>query len=119
MILVIAVIDELEDLWGGLALVLLLILSIIFICMPIALLVDYSTTKKTNAKYEQIKEQISRKTELLPKVDFKSDENDDSSACTSKVSIYSKDLVELKKLLDLGIITKEEFDAKKKQLLGL
>jgi hypothetical protein len=29
------------------------------------------------------------------------------------------DLVKLKTLLDQGIITQEEFDAKKKQLLGL
>lgn len=31
----------------------------------------------------------------------------------------SEDLVKLKELLDMGIITKDEFDAKKKQLLGL
>ena len=34
-------------------------------------------------------------------------------------SVQSNDLRELKSLLDDGIITKEEFDAKKKQLLGL
>ena len=30
-----------------------------------------------------------------------------------------EDIVKLKNLLDMGIITQEEFDAKKKQLLGL
>ena len=29
------------------------------------------------------------------------------------------DLIKLKELLDMGIITQEEFDAKKKQILGL
>ena len=32
---------------------------------------------------------------------------------------FTEELIELKKLLDSGIITQEEFDAKKKQLLGL
>jgi predicted Zn-dependent peptidase len=32
---------------------------------------------------------------------------------------YNEELIELKALLDSGVITQEEFDAKKKQLLGL
>ena len=32
---------------------------------------------------------------------------------------YAEELKKFKELLDSGIITKEEFDAKKKQLLGL
>ncbi len=38
---------------------------------------------------------------------------------TQAVGTASEQLIELKKLLDSGIITEEEFDAKKKQLLGL
>lgn len=32
---------------------------------------------------------------------------------------YTQELIKLKDLVDLGILTQEEFDAKKKQLLGL
>ena len=32
---------------------------------------------------------------------------------------FMKELKKMKELLDMGIITQEEFDAKKKQLLGL
>ena len=37
----------------------------------------------------------------------------------SERSMKDKELKELKELLDAGIITQEEFDAKKKELLGL
>lgn len=37
----------------------------------------------------------------------------------TNAKFVSGELVEYKKLLDMGIITQEEFDAKKKQLLGL
>lgn len=42
-----------------------------------------------------------------------------TSATTEKSQTKADELREIKKLLDDGIITQEEFDAKKKQLLGL
>lgn len=38
---------------------------------------------------------------------------------SEKKESFSGDLIELKKLLDMEIITQEEFDAKKKQILGI
>lgn len=32
---------------------------------------------------------------------------------------YTDELINLKKLVDAGVITQDEFDAKKKQILGL
>ena len=52
-------------------------------------------------------------------------ENDTPNAKTSVQQVETKpegkysELIELKRLLDMGIITQEEFDAKKKVLLGL
>ena len=40
-------------------------------------------------------------------------------AAPTSVSEAADDLMKLKELLDAGILTQEEFDAKKKQLLGL
>ncbi len=40
-------------------------------------------------------------------------------AAAAPARISAQELKELKELLDSGIITQEEFDAKKKQLLGL
>lgn len=45
--------------------------------------------------------------------------HDDVENKDSKVQIPTDQLIELKKLLDLGIISESEFFAKKKQLLGL
>lgn len=41
------------------------------------------------------------------------------AAAPTSVSEAADDLLKLKELLDAGILTQEEFDAKKKQLLGL
>ena len=41
------------------------------------------------------------------------------AAAPASVSEAADDLLKLKELLDAGILTQEEFDAKKKQLLGL
>lgn len=54
----------------------------------------------------------------------KSPKNDDGlmgvpANCISSTSDDLSTLVKLKELLDSGILTQEEFDAKKKQLLGL
>ena len=51
-----------------------------------------------------------------------SDVSDDPNAAvkTDKAAVSSADeLKKFKELLDMGVITQEEFDAKKKQLLGL
>lgn len=42
----------------------------------------------------------------------------DSISAENKVESFD-DLIKLKQLLDMGVITQEEFDAKKKQMLGL
>ena len=111
--------NEFEGIWGVLTFGLLLALSIIFICMPIALFMDYPASKKVKAKYEEIKKRLPEATERSKEVDPQIAENNVSAAYTSKLVIHSEDLIELKKLLDLGIITQEEFDRKKKQLLNL
>ena len=41
------------------------------------------------------------------------------AAAPASISEAADDLLKLKELLDAGILTQEEFDAKKKQLLGL
>lgn len=48
----------------------------------------------------------------------KLEESDKASVPVEPVNNYGE-LVELKKLLDMGVITQEEFDTKKKQILGL
>ena len=47
------------------------------------------------------------------------EQNEPQTHTNQNTSGLSEQLTELKKLLDDGIITQEEFDAKKKQLLGL
>ncbi|MFF2174990.1 SHOCT domain-containing protein [Lysinibacillus sp. NPDC058147] len=42
-----------------------------------------------------------------------------AAATTSTTTIPTEELMKLKELLDAGILTQEEFDAKKKQLLGI
>lgn len=48
----------------------------------------------------------------------KLEESNKDSASVEPANNYGK-LIELKKLLDMGVITQEEFDTKKKQILGL
>lgn len=50
--------------------------------------------------------------------EIKKIESQSKSSNNSKMNPY-EELIELKKLLDLGIVTQEEFDQKKKQLLNL
>ena len=57
---------------------------------------------------------------VLAELINKKQKNTESTATVSQAPKDSLDeLVKLKSLLDAGIITQEEFDAKKKQLLGL
>ena len=67
---------------------------------------------------------VTRLQECYPLEVSKSQKNDDeptglSANCISSTSDDLSTLVKLKELLDSGILTQEEFDAKKKQLLGL
>ena len=60
--------------------------------------------------------------ELIPEKAFDSVVTNTSKKEESPIATPTTPLSqmkELKELLDLGIITQEEFDAKKKQLLGL
>ena len=45
--------------------------------------------------------------------------NNDQPAVAATQSSTTDQLIEMKKLLDLGIITEEEFQIKKKQILGI
>ena len=119
MIISVVLIDEFEGLWGVLFFCLLLALSIIFICMPIALFTDYATSKRSSMKYEYTKKQLPKSTECSTDVSSKIDKNDSSLECASKFSTCSEDLIKLKELLDLGVISQEEFEAEKKNLLNL
>ena len=65
--------------------------------------------KNANEMYEEINklliERQKKETQTIIKTENKTETPDD--------------LIKLKELLDMGIITQEEFDAKKKQILGL
>lgn len=50
---------------------------------------------------------------------FENYKNNDVVAVTGSVSSVADELKKFKELLDIGVITQEEFDAKKKELLGL
>lgn len=57
--------------------------------------------------------------EVLAKKINARQQNTETSPKQSADNAAMEDIVKLKSLLDAGVITKEEFDAKKKQLLGL
>ena len=50
---------------------------------------------------------------------YKSNQNRSSQTIINQAASAADELKKFKELLDMGIITQEEFDAKKKQLLGL
>ena len=50
---------------------------------------------------------------------FENYKNNDTVKVTGATNSATDEILKLKKLLDQGIITQEEFNAKKKQLLGL
>ena len=68
----------------------------------------YDTTKISNEKMIEIVDYIKNKIEICKHRNLE-----------SKVSSSADEIVKFKKLLDDGIITEEEFEAKKKQLLGI
>ncbi|MFT8703049.1 MAG: SHOCT domain-containing protein [Oenococcus oeni] len=70
---------------------------------------DMPFAKKENKTISEHKPKVeTKKSASKPDKDIKAENNNDLSQ-----------LVELKKLLDSGVITKKEFKAKKKQILGL
>ena len=56
---------------------------------------------------------------LTSLIKTKEEKNTESTTIITQSSSNAEELAKFKKLLDDGIITQEEFDAKKKQLLGL
>ena len=75
---------------------------------------SFGTTKFSLIKnYEEIGNILSKK------INSKQEPTTVAASETTATNNSMDDLVKLKSLLDSGIITKEEFDAKKKQLLGI
>ncbi len=69
-------------------------------------IIKFLLIKNSNEMYEEISKLLLERQNNSPvKVEKKTDTPDD--------------LIKLKELLDKGIITQEEFDAKEKQILGL
>ena len=76
----------------------------------LARMVDYSKCPKCN----------SRNLRKLSKAEFEQEKAAQPTATpTAPAASAADELKKFKELLDIGIITQEEFDAKKKQLLGL
>lgn len=70
----------------------------------------WDKTKQSNEKMEKVAEYIKGRVDA-----FKSGKN---NVTQSKVS-SADELIKFKELLDSGVINQEEFDAKKKQILGI
>lgn len=71
----------------------------------------FDTSVQTNEKMEEVANYIKKRVD-----EIKSSKN--APAVVSQVSA-ADEIKKFKELLDMGVITQEEFDAKKKQLLGL
>lgn len=71
-------------------------------------------TKRNGMLYRSCKETAMRILSLLDQITAQQEHHDSVS-----VSSSADEILKFKKLLDDGIITQEEFDAKKRQLLGL
>lgn len=69
----------------------------------------FDTTVQTNDKMREVADYVRSKVE----------EAKNGGQTTAKEVSAADELKKFKELLDMGIITQEEFDAKKKQLLGL
>jgi len=72
----------------------------------------FDTSVITNEKMVEVSEYIKARIDAIKK-------GESSSAVPANNVSVADELLKLKQLVDLGIITQEEFDAKKKQLLGL
>lgn len=71
----------------------------------------FDTSVISNEKMEEVANYIKAKIEEI--------KNGEGVVFTTDTSSPTEELKKMKELLDLDIITKEEFDAKKKQILGL
>ena len=83
--------------------------------------IDIITTKTKTGGFiynEYQKEAQSLLSELQLIADMNESESTQTVASTKSVSA-ADEILKFKQLLDAGIITQEEFDAKKKQLLGI
>ena len=72
----------------------------------------FDTTVISNEKMEEIANYVRKKIEEIKTA------GDRPSTIVNAIS-PAEELKKMKELLDMGIITQEEFDAKKKQLLGV
>lgn len=72
----------------------------------------WDTTKQSNETMEEVANYCKRRIDEIKA-------NKNSSATTILQTSPADELKKFKELLDMGIITQEEFDRKKKELLGL
>ena len=72
----------------------------------------FDTSKISNEKMEEIANYVKKRIDEIKS-------QGDAPVTVVQASSPADELKKMKELLDLGIITQEEFDAKKKQLLGL
>jgi hypothetical protein len=70
----------------------------------------FDTTVQSNEKMREVADYIRARVEEI--------KNNTGAPAVQAVSA-ADEIIKFKQLLDMGIITQEEFDAKKKQLLGL
>lgn len=70
----------------------------------------WDTTKQSNEKMEEVANYCKKMVD-----EYKSGKHNKSSAQISP----AEELKKFKELLDMGVLSQEEFDAKKKQILGL
>ena len=99
------------------------------VVLPIHMISAYSTkrifstitvaTASGIAKFSLIENYIEIGDVLKKIINERQEKTTNKISSTEKPNTSLDELVKLKSLLDAGIITQEEFDAKKKQLLGL
>ncbi len=78
-----------------------------------------SETKKDGALYKQLYTQAQEALSLLSIIAESNKSNTNSAVEQQNNLSVADEILKFKQLLDSGIISQEEFDAKKKQLLGL
>ena len=102
---------------GAIASSILIISGILVFCITDIVFDEQPKMDNSNTESIQIEDR-SQQSAIWKGVQEQKPEEDKSAEGTT-ISSLKKQLIELKELLELGLITQEEFDAKKKQLLGL